>query len=227
MRSRRTITSGLLVVALLAGCGGTKAADTTSAPPPATDAVATLAPPVSTTPATLPPTSSTAPTTSAAVPTSAPTTTRQVLTLPPGVTDADRAAAEAAAIGWWEEFYRQLLALPNFDPQAILSRTVPGKPAGPDMVRELSDLQAERLTVRRGSVDQTVLLETRFLSQNSVEIQVCVSDDDSFVQQETGEEESVGLTRSFYLTVLQRDGPTWKISDWGSFRESEDGLTCN
>ena len=250
MRSRRSVR--LLVVAsvIVTACGGREqAADQpTAAPPASVDATpSTIAgrepelPIVTTTTAATAATTATSPapiTTGAATspattlsPTTLPataiaTTTRQVVTLPPGVTEADRIAAESAAIGWWEEFYRQLLALPDFDPQAILERSVPGRPAGPAMVEGLERRRKARFTFQPGALDQTVVLGTRFLSADLVEVQFCVADDGSFVQKDTGKTELAGLGRSFYLTVVRRTEDRWKIDDWGSFRESESGLKC-
>ncbi len=246
MRSRRKLLLLLgpaaVLTAVLGACGGggsgadqTTAAPTTtvgpgpqltttptsaltSAPAPTTRAPTVLDP------TTLAPTTA-APTTPPQTPL-APTSTRQVVTLPTGVSEADRLAAEAAAIGWWEEVQRQTKALPEFDPQAILALTIPGRPAGPAMVGTLERRRKEGFALRTGTVDQTVLLGTRFLSRDLVEVQVCLADDNVFIQQTTGVEELGGLGRSFYLSLLRRTASAWKVEDWGSFRDSEDGVAC-
>ena len=209
-----TTTGRAPVLPIVTTTAATSAATTATSPAPLTTGPAT-SPALATTlsPTTLPATAIA-------------TTTRQVVTLPPGVTEADRIAAESAAIGWWEEVQVQTKALPEFDPQAILARTVPGRPAGPAMVATLEKRQKDGFSLRTGTVDQTVLLGTRFLSSDLVEVQVCLADDNFFVQQITGVQELAGLGRSFYLSVLRRSAGGWKIDDWGSFRDSEDGVPC-
>ncbi len=232
MRSRRILLVLLVPAAVLSSCGGggggndapdpTTAPTTTVAPTPLLTTAAPTAPASSPTSPTTPTTL--APTTVAA--TAIPTTTRQVVTLPPGVTEADRIAAEAAAIGWWEEFYLQIDALPEFDRQAILKLTVPGRPAGPKMLAALEDDQKRRFSFEPGSIQQTVVIDTRFLTADRVEIKTCVADDGFFIQDGTGVKELGGLGRSFYLTVLRRASGAWRIEDWGSYQPSEDGQSC-
>ena len=232
MRLRRRLLVLLVSGAVVSACGGSgNGADQTTAAPTTT---ANRAPQATTVPSSAPtpaPASKTMAPTTAAPTTPPPTTlattsTRQVVTLPPGVTEADRLAAEAAAIGWWDEYYRQLLALPDFDPQAILRRTVPGRPAGPAMVDGLEKRRRNKFSFQPGVVHQTVLLDTRFLAPDLVEIQTCLADDGVFVQEGTGMEELGGLGRVFFLAVLRRSGQGWKVDDFGSFRETEDGRAC-
>ena len=233
MRSRRSVLVLLLSAAVLSACGGggndgngaepALAPTTTVGQTSLLTSVPTTAPASLALPTTLAPTTLTPATVAA---TAIPTTTRQAVTLPPGVTEADRIAAEAAAIGWWEEFFRQIDALPEFDPQAILRLTVPGRPAGPKMLSELEKDQTRRFSFEPGTIQQTVLTETRFLTADRVEIKVCLADDGAFVQQDTGAKELGGLGRSFYLTVLQRTFGEWKIENWGSYQSSEDGRPC-
>lgn len=228
MRSQRRALLLLVTAFTLAACsGGSDGSDNadvtaqlTTAPtsPSSSSALASTRVVPSTTVGPSSPTFSTEATTTPA--------TRPVVMLPPGVTEADRIAVEEAAIGWWEEFYRQLLALPNFDPQAILERTMPGRPAGPEMLSTLEERKAKKFRFEPGRIHQTVLLDTRFLSPNLVEVQVCLADDGVFVQEDSGREELGGLGRVFYLAVLSRDISGWKVDDFGSFRQSEDGRTC-
>ena len=157
----------------------------------------------------------------------APTSTRQVVTLPPGVTEADRLAAEAAAIGWWEEFYLQLDLLPDFKPDAFLRRAVAGRPAGPAMVSEFTKFQSKGFVVRKGNVRRVVILSTRFVSPAKAEVEVCAADDGAFINKSTGATESEGLVRTFFLNVLEKTDDGWTIADYGSSRASEEGKTCD
>lgn len=253
MRSRRSVQ--LLVVAsvILTACGGREqAADQpTAAPPASVDATpstiagrAPVLPIVTTAAATSAATTATSPapiTTGAATspalattlsPTTLPatanaTTTRQLVTLPPGVTEADRMAAESAAIGWWEEYYRQIDALPGFDPAAILRKAVEGRPAGPALIDQLAKLESEGLTVRRGKIRRIVLVSTRFVTPTTAEVVVCGADDDAFIYTNTGAVESEGLARLFILNVLERGRNGWSMADYGSTKSSELGKPCD
>ena len=149
-----------------------------------------------------------------------------MVTLPPGVTEADRIAAEAAAIGWWEEYYRQLDSLPDFDPNAILRKAVAGRPAGPALVAQLSKVESDGLVVRRGTIRKIVIVSTRFVSPTTAEVVVCGADDDSFLYRTTGGVESEGLARLFLLNVLEKGTNGWAVADYGSDQPSEKGQSC-
>ena len=227
-----TLVAGVLALSV-AGCGSSDGSDTTvealprptktaldlTKIPDANGVVSTAAPKPLAPPTTLPPTTA-APTSTTLVPATV------AVSLPPGVTDADRQAAEAAAIGWWEMFYDQFVALPNFDPQEVLSRAVPGTPGGPEFLQSLEDRRAKDFRFVAGLVDITAVRRTTFLGSDDVSVDVCTADDGYFVQAKTGKREYDGLTTSFYTTVLRRVDNRWLVVDFGSYQETIRGLSC-
>lgn len=229
MRTRRSITSALMVAAVLVGCGSDK--NSTSTPPP-TDAVATTNAPADTTtapttvpPISAPPTNPAQPTTVAPLsttPSAAPTTTRQVITLPAGVTEADRAAAEAAAIGWWEEFDRQLLALPDFDPSNLLKQSTPGAPIGPAFVAMFEGFRKDGVRVKSQNFNEIKAVAIRFISESQAIVEVCSADD---AEMENASSDASGLGSVYNDTLVERVGEAWLVSDYGrsdrGFRKGE------
>ena len=227
-----TLFAGFLALSVV-GCGGSDGPDTTvaalSRPTktaldltkiPDSNGVVSTAAPTTLAPSTALRPTTTAPTSTVLVPATV------AVSLPPGVTDADRQAAEAAAIGWWEMFYDQLVALPNFDPQEVLSRAVPGTPGGPEFLQSLEDRRGKNFRFIAGSIDVTEVRRTTFLGSDDVSVDVCTADDGYFVQAETGMREYEGLTTSFYTTVLRRVKNRWLVVDFGSYRETIQGLSC-
>lgn len=227
-----TLFAGVLALSVT-GCGGSGGSETSAVVatrptktaldlrkiPDANRVVSTAAP------------TTLAPSTALPPPTAAPTSTilvpaTVVVSLPPGVTDADRRAAEAAAIDWWEMFYDQLVALPNFDPKEILSRAAPGYPGGAAMLERFEKERRNRFRFESGSVRQVQLLGLSFDQTESATAQLCVADDGRFVNIDTGKEESAGLGASFYGVRLRNVDSKWLVTDWGSIRASVRGEPC-
>ena len=227
-----TLFAGFLALSVV-GCGGSDGPDTTvaalSRPTktaldltkiPDSNGVVSTAAPTTLAPSTALLPTTTAPTSTVLVPATV------AVSLPPGVTDADRQAAEAAAIGWWEENYRQLLALPNFDPGALLRLAAPGTPGGPAVIADLEKRRSGGFVFAPGGFHEATVLETVFTNGDTSEIKVCASDNGKFVQTSSGKEELGGLGSAFYQTLLRRIGERWLVADFGSYKATVFGKSC-
>ena len=159
-----------------------------------------------------------------AVPSTVPSTV--AVSLPPGVTEADRRAAEAAAIDWWEMFYDQLVALPNFDRNEVLRRSAPGTPGGPAVLETLEERRRNLFRFVVAEAKQIGVERSVFVDAQNVSVEVCASDDGYFVQEKTGKKEDVGMASSFYTTLLRRVADRWLVIDFGSNRQTVPGRIC-
>ena len=225
-----TLFAGFLALSVV-GCGGSDGPDTTVAAlprptktaldltkiPDANGVVSTAAPTTLAPPTTLPPTTR-PPTSTVLVPATV------AVSLPPGVTDADRQAAEAAAIGWWEMFYDQLVALPNFDPQEILSRAAPGRPGGPAMLEQFEQFRGRGTEFKPGDFHEVLVHQIRFQSADSVIVEICSADDGKFVN--AADAPDSGLGSSYLNTVLIRISNHWLVQDYGTSKPSQVGSRC-
>jgi hypothetical protein len=153
---------------------------------------------------------------------------RPPIALPPGVTAADQRAAEAAANAWWLAFDAQTLAIPNNDPSKILAFAVPGKPAGPLMVKELEKIRAENIVSQRlvpGTIRQQRINDTKFLAPTVVSVEICLANNDYYADA-SGTRYNEGLAASSFVTIVEKTPNGWLVSDYGRIRQEEDGKSC-
>jgi hypothetical protein len=208
----KAFAAGLVVVLAITGCSS-------STPPPEP----TAAP--RTEPIELP----TLPATSAAtVPVVTVTTVpaATTTTLPYGLTDADRAAVEAAATEWFAEWRRQMAALPEFDPNPFFELAEPGSPAAAEYAVILENLFKKRLVLIPSTVSQTVVRSVRFENQTLAEAVVCIADDAGFKESDTGAIETPAVLGrlSHRLTLKKLD--RWRLSSDVRSEDYEEGKSC-
>ncbi len=237
MRTRNATLPALFASFLalsVTGCGESGGSDTpiAAAPrptktaldlrkiPDANGVVSTAAPTTLAPPTTLPPTT-VATTSTVLVPNIV------AVSLPTGVTEEDRQAAEAAAIDWWEMFYRQLVALPNFDPQEILIRSAPGYPGGPAMLERFEKDKSGGFRFEPGSLQIVKILSIKFSDSKKANAEVCAADNGRMVQLSSGNVELSGLGASYFTMSLAKAGPRWLVADWGDSRPSIEGQSCD
>ena len=219
-RGTRPLPAGLvalIVVAGLGACRGSSADTDTAVPTPTTarvprtaldlskipnaDGIVTTAAPV-----TVAPTTTIGAETTAQSPASVPVTSPTPL--PPGVTEADRVAVEAAAKAWWEEVDRMADNLPAYDPNALLAKAVPGSADAMAIALLYEGLSKDGYRSRKGAINQTEVLGTEFRSPTRAELEVCTADDGAYITA-LGQEEDSGLAGGIQILTFARRGDRW------------------
>lgn len=177
-----------------------------------------------------PPPSSSAPTTRGPIdlgtlPTASAAATTLASSLPPGVTEADRAAVERAAKEWWEAVYRMADALPAYDPSPLLEMSTASAPGVQETLATFLDLSHRKFVSKKGRIRDIRVENVRFLNERSAEAATCVADDGSYVGPD-GIEESPGLTADLVNLDFEKDQADWQVSGMEHVRSLEVGLPC-
>lgn len=145
--------------------------------------------------------------------------------LPPGVTEADRVAVEAAAKAWWEEVDRMADNLPAYDPNALLAKAVPGSADAMAIALLYQGLSKDGYRSRKGAINQTEVFRTEFRSPTTAELEVCTADDGAYITK-AGQEEDTGLAGGIQILVFERRGDRWLFVQQKKIRQFE-GVGCD